>query len=326
VESSSDQAEAVQFDGQVAVVTGAGRGIGREVALLLAARGAAVVVNDIGVAADESRYGAQDRGAGVADSVVAEILNSSGRALANTDDVADPVGATRIVKNALSVFGRLDIVVNNAGVIVTGSVEELTLADVNRCFGVHVGGAFNMSRAAWPHFRSGGHGRILNMCSVEGMVFGNAAMLAYDTAKGAMGGLTRSLAAEGRAYGITANGMLPGASTRGLRSVLAGIPVPSEIDLSPSLVAPAACWLVSRECTASGRFYAAAAGRMGIVNTALSEGYQSARPADFSVEQVRDNWAAIESDAPALVPASAADFNAWRLEIFRRRAALPSTG
>jgi len=312
----------LRFDGRVAAVTGAGRGLGREFALLLARRGAAVVVNDIGQSSDSSRYTGDTGPANAADEVVAQIRALGGTAVANTADVSSPDSARTIIDDAISSFGQIDIVINNAGVVITAPFADLTPADIDRCFGVHVRGSFLVSHAAWPHMTKAGRGRILNIVSVDGVLFGNRQHAAYDAAKGGLAGLTRAMAAEGRDLGISVNGLLPGAMTRGHASVDPSLSPHKLIDMRPELVAPAAAFLVHEQCPVSGRFYAASSGRMGRVFTAAAEGFQD-KPDDVSLESIRDHWDVIDAPERFVVPDRTQDFNQMRTRVFR--AVLPET-
>jgi NAD(P)-dependent dehydrogenase (short-subunit alcohol dehydrogenase family) len=307
----------MRFDGRVAVVTGAGRGLGREFALLLARRGAAVVVNDIGQSSDASRYTADSGPVNVADEVAAEIRALGGSAVANTADVSGPDSARTIIDDAIGSFGRIDIVINNAGVVITRLFADLTPADIDKSLGVHVRGSFLISQAAWPHMTQAGYGRILNVVSVDGVLIGNYQHAAYDAAKGGLAGLTRAMAMDGRDLGISVNGLLPGGLTRGHMSVDPSLSPHELIDMRPALVAPAAAFLVHEECPVSGRFYAASSGRMGRIFTAAAEGLQD-KPDDFSMESVRDHWDVIDAPENFVVPDRTQDFNEMRTRAFRR--------
>ena len=322
-------ASEVRFDGQVAIVTGAGRGIGREFARLFASRGASVVVNDIGVSSDVSRYVAlgndyaelrQDAmSESVADEVVAELTANGGSALANRADVSDPDAAATIVSEAIDAFGRVDIVVNNAGVVPQGAFEDVTFDDMMRAISVHAGGVFNVTRAAWPHFRKQEYGRVVNICSSEGLLAGSNGFSLYGAAKGAVVGLTRSLSAEGAPLGISINGLLPAAMTRGNASVNPGYKRVEEIDKSPRFVAPAVCWLAHSTCDVTGQFFDASAGSMRSVYISAAEGYQHDNLDEFSIESLRDNWDEVLAREPAVVPSGWAELNELRAALYRRR-------
>jgi NAD(P)-dependent dehydrogenase (short-subunit alcohol dehydrogenase family) len=311
--------QTVSFADRVAIVTGAGRGLGREFAKLLAARGASVVVNDIGNSADSDRYigGPVDSGSigDPADSVVEEIRVEGGSAILNRANVTDSAGVMELMDAAMTEWGRIDIVINNAGIVLTAPFLDLTSEMFSQCFEVHVLGSFNVSHAVWNQMAKQEYGRILNVCSIDGVVVGNLGLAAYDAAKGGLAGLTRSMAVEGSALGIKVNGLLPGAHTRGSVSTSKDFKPASSVDMSPSLVAPGACWLVHEDCAESGSFFTCSSGRMGTVFTGLGEGHQ-ALPAEFTLEQVRDHWTSISSNAPYVVPRTTADYNEFRTRSF----------
>jgi NAD(P)-dependent dehydrogenase (short-subunit alcohol dehydrogenase family) len=307
-------AGALRFDGKVAVVTGAGRGLGREFAFELASRGASVVVNDIAKAQEEG-----DAGFLAAD-VVKTIQANGGRAKANTASVAETAGAHSIVDTALHEFGRIDIVINNAGCLLLSPFETMPIEDLVTTFNVHVRGAFQITQRAWPHMRKQGGGHVLNVASVGGNVFGNMNHAAYDTAKGALSGLTRTLALEGKEHGIKVNGLFPGAFTgmvkRAISSVDQSISPNLEIDMRPELVAPTACWLVHEACGLTGAFFASSSGRLGRVFPGVAAGFQD-RPERFSMERIRENRERAHSMEPFVSPATTQDFNKWRIGIFQ---------
>ena len=315
-----DDRQLLRFDGRVAVVTGAGRGLGREFALLLARRGSAVVVNDIGRSMDQERYDASaDTITQVAQQVVDEIKASGGSAVASTADVSDPAAAESIVTTAVDAFGGVDIVINNAGILPHASVEELTPEQFMATLAVHVGGAFHVSRAAWPHFRRHGYGRIVNVCSSIGVVYGADNYAAYGSAKGGLMGLTRVSACEGAQHGILVNGLLPNAATRGRASVTQALQS-SRVgnDRSAELVAHAAAWLAHDQCSASGEFFAAKSGSMREVFVSVAEGFQAKRPEEFSLELIQENWSTIRDRLPALSPTDAIQYNEYRQAVFDR--------
>ncbi len=305
----------VSYAGRVAIVTGAGRGLGREFALLLASRGASVVVNDIGSSADSDRYAGGAIDSDVVDpaaAVVDEILSAGGSALANRADVTDAASVAVLVEETIDEWGRVDIVINNAGIVLTAPFLDLTPEAFKKCFDVHVVGAFNVSRAAWKHMLTQGYGRILNVCSTNGVVFGIPGSAAYDAAKSGLAGLTRNMAVEADGSGINVNGLLPGGLTRAMASTSV---VKPSIDLRPSLVAPGACWLVHEDCADSGSFFTCSSGRMGTVFAGLAEGHQ-AKPEEFTLERVREHWNSISSDRPFTVPRVIADYQDFRTRSF----------
>lgn len=309
----------LRFDGKVAVVTGAGRGLGREFALALAARGAAVVVNDIGSSVDVQRYGAA-AAADPAAEVVEIITARGGKARANRASVADPDGAASIVNDALSSFGGIDIVINNAGCLILDEFEKLSVDALMTTLEVHVKGAFQVSQRAWTPMRKQGGGRILNVASLGGNVIGSMHHAAYDAAKGGLSGLTRSMAMEGEQYGISVNGLFPGAKTRMLNKAVASvdqsISPETSIDFGPELVAPAACWLVHDECGLNGAFFHSSSGRIGRVFAGVAAGFQD-DPTLFSPERIRDNRERAHSYEPYISPRTIQEFNKFRIGMFR---------
>ena len=249
---------------------------------------------------DAADFGTDALAANVADIVADEIRSAGGSAESDTSDVSRQETAASIITTAVSRFGRVDIVINNAGVVPHAPFEESSLDDLHMALNVHVGGSFNVTRAAWPIMREQGFGRVLNVCSIEGVLVGNAGFAAYAAAKGGMMGLTRSLAAEGAPLGIGVNGLLPGATTRGNVSVTTGYTRNTTIDRSPELVAPIAAWLVHPDCTVSGQFFAATAGSVRSVFVSAALGYQSADPPDVTIEVIRDHWNEIQSHQGAI--------------------------
>jgi NAD(P)-dependent dehydrogenase (short-subunit alcohol dehydrogenase family) len=279
-----------RFDGRVAVVTGAGRGIGRAYALLLAERGASVVVNDLGGAVDGT--GADS---GPASSVAAEIEAAGGLAVADGSDVASVDGAEAVVAAAVERFGRLDVLVNNAGIIRWAGFPEADEENLASHLAVHTVGSFNTARAAWPHMCAAGYGRIV-MTTSSGM-FGLPTNVSYATAKAAVVGLTRSLAVAGAKQGIKVNLIAPAAMTR-----MAGDDGESPA-MAAELVAPMAAFLAHEDCPVTGEMYAAGAGRFARMFIAMTPGYVHAGPG-VSVEDVAAHWSAINDEAGYTVPAN----------------------
>ncbi len=305
-----------RFDGRVAIVTGAGRGIGRAYARLLAARGAQVVVNDLGAST-----GGTGKDAAPADDAVAEIVAAGGGAVADTSDVATPAGADALVASTIERYGRLDILVNNAGIIRWAGMPEVDGENLDRHLAVHVGGSFHTARAAWPHMAEAGYGRIVNTTSAG--VFGLPNNTSYATAKGGVIGLTRSLSLAGAEHGITANMIAPAAMTR-----MAGRggdePTP---EMSPDLVAPMVALLAHEDCPVSGEIYAAGSGRFTRLFIAQTAGYvhpgtpgpagaagtpgpAGAAGSAPTIEDVADNWAAINDETGYGVPTDLMDWSA----------------
>jgi NAD(P)-dependent dehydrogenase (short-subunit alcohol dehydrogenase family) len=285
--------EPLSFEGRVAVVTGAGGGIGRAHALTLASRGAKVVVNDRGVSLEGRKLPTTPGTA-----VVAEIENAGGSAVLSTDSVSDVDGASAIVRLAVDAFGRLDIVINNAGIFHYADVENVTLPRFQDMLDVHVLGPFLVTQAAWPHFRQQGYGRVLMTCSSAGL-FGLNAGVHYSAAKAALVGLTRSLASEGAGCGIQVNAIAPGASTRSSQDALRG-PFLEWFStyFTPASVAAPAAWLVHESCPDSGQIYAVQGGRVARVTIGEGPGYFALA---LTPEAVRDNQELVRREDGAVV-------------------------
>jgi NAD(P)-dependent dehydrogenase (short-subunit alcohol dehydrogenase family) len=292
------------FEGRVAVVTGAGRGIGRAYALLLADRGASVVVNDLG-----GSMGGVGADAGVASTVAAEIVAAGGAAFGNDSDVATSDGAGALVEAAVEQFGRLDILINNAGIIRWAGPLDADEDNLANHLAVHTIGSFNTTRAAWPHMIDQGYGRIV-MTTSSG-VFGLPTNLSYATAKGGVIGLTRSLNTAGAAHGIKINMIAPAAYTRmaGQRDDGTGSPGSDAMatQMAPDLVAPMVAFLAHEACPVSGEIYTAGAGRFARLFIASTEGYVHPTPAP-TMEDVAQHWATINDETGYFVPA---DLMGW---------------
>jgi NAD(P)-dependent dehydrogenase (short-subunit alcohol dehydrogenase family) len=286
------------FEGRVAIVTGAGRGIGRAYALLLASRGAGVVVNDLG----GSIKGAGSDGA-VASAVAAEIKAAGGAALADEHDVASAEGAEALVAAAFDRFGRLDILINNAGIMQWGGLPDVDAETVQRHLAVHVLGSFNTTRAAWPTMVDQGYGRIV-MTTSSG-VFGLPKNLSYATAKGGVIGLTRSIATMSEALGIKVNLIAPAAMTR-----MAG-PDADENDtaspMAPGQVAPLVAFLAHEDCPVNGELFTAGAGRFARIFIASTPGYVAT---SATIEDVAEHWDEIVSEEGYVVPRDLPDWSA----------------
>ena len=245
----------MSFDGKVAIITGAGGGLGKEHALILAGLGAKVVVNDLG--------GSVDGGGGsdAADAVVEEIRAAGGEAVANKDSVSDREGAKRIVETAVNTYGTVDILINNAGILRDKSFKKMTLDDWDIVIDVHLNGSAYVTWHAWPIMYEKNYGRILFTSSVSG-ILGSFGQANYGAAKMGMVGLMNNLSREGASHNVRVNCLSPGADTR----MTASIPgrdfdpsAPSETN-HPKLVSPAAIYLVSEDAP-NGRIIQAAGGR-----------------------------------------------------------------
>jgi NAD(P)-dependent dehydrogenase (short-subunit alcohol dehydrogenase family) len=254
----------LRFDGRVAVVTGAGRGVGRAHALLLASRGAAVVVNDVGF----ERIDGGARGSGPADEVVGEISASGGRAAANHEDIATAAGARRLVEQALDSFGRLDVAINNAGTNGPRPFGEMTEEEFDFMIRNHLSSSFHVAQAAWPRMAAAGYGRLV-LTTSGAAFFGIPGMAHYCAAKGAVYGLMRSLALEAPA-GVQVNGFWPSAATRMVGE--GELRERMERSMPPRLAAPVAVWLAHETCPLNGEVLHGGSGRASRVFVAETKG------------------------------------------------------
>jgi NAD(P)-dependent dehydrogenase (short-subunit alcohol dehydrogenase family) len=280
----------LRFDGRVAVITGGGRGLGRAYALLLASRGAKVVVNDPGVsmagdATDE----------GPADAVVREIAAAGGEAAANTDSVATPEGGRAIVQTALDRFGRIDILIHSAGNVRKGLIRDISYEDFESVLSVHLRGAFHVVKAAHPLMCDQGYGRIILTGSINGL-YGKATSVNYGTAKAGLVGLSHTAAIEGAEHGVTSNVIAPAAVTR----MSAGIDTSKFPPMEPEMVAPMVAWLAHESCAVTGEILVAMGGRMARAYLCESPG---AFQKEWTVEDVAARADEIRSTAdPVIFP------------------------
>ena len=265
--------EKLRFDSKVAVITGAGRGLGREYALLLASRGAHVVVNDFGVAISDTDDTGEAPPTNPADDVVAEIRAAGGEAVADHNTVATTEGGEAIVAAALDAFGRLDICVNNAGQVRMQPFSTFPDEHIATVISTQLLGTLNVGRAAWRAMEANGGGRIINVSSGAGYG-GFERSSVYSMAKAGVIGLTIAMAAEGAPLGINVNVIAPYAKTR-LGTGFGPIPWSEELAewLHPRKVAPLIAWLAHESCDATGKCYAVGAGHVAQVAFAVNEGF-----------------------------------------------------
>ncbi|CAB4697929.1 MAG: SDR family NAD(P)-dependent oxidoreductase [Actinobacteria bacterium] len=295
----------VGFDGKVAIITGAGGGLGRQHALLLARRGALVVVNDLGGAVDGT-----GENASAAQKVVDEIKAAGGEAVADHNSVATPEGGAAIVQTAIDTYGKVDIVINNAGILRDKAFHNMGPDLMNPVFDVHLKGAFHVTQPAFVKMREQGYGRIISTSSAAG-VFGNFGQTNYGAAKMGLVGFTRVLAVEGARYNIKANAIAPLALTRMTENIMAG----GLADvLQPGLVSPIVAYLASEECPVSGNIYSVGGGRVAEVFIGETQGYHKS---DLTLEDVRDNFDQIRNRDGYAVPMGLAEETALFLPFFK---------
>jgi NAD(P)-dependent dehydrogenase (short-subunit alcohol dehydrogenase family) len=267
------RADPLRYDGRVAVVTGAGSGLGREYARLLASRGARVLVSNRAVETSS--------GPSPAELVAAQIRGAGGDAIADNHCVESASAGQAIVDHALSAFGRLDILINNAGGVADKSFRNMTAETFEHVIDVHLLGAFYLASPAWAVMRDQGYGRILNVTSAAGLL-GNFGQSNYGAAKMGLVGLTKVLGVEGRKHNIHVNALAPMARTKMTDSLL-----DEGVHLDPGQVAPVACYLVHESCPATGEIYSAGGGRVARYFIGLTRGYYQH---DLDIESVRDHF------------------------------------
>jgi NAD(P)-dependent dehydrogenase (short-subunit alcohol dehydrogenase family) len=277
-------------EGRVIAVTGAGGGLGREYALLLAASGAKVVVNDLGGLRDGT-----GAGTAMADDVVEEITKVGGEAVAHYESIAAEEGAESLVQTALDAFGSIDGVVNNAGILRDQAFHKMTPDGWESVLRVHLFGSYYVTRAAWPHFREQGHGRVVVATSTSGL-FGNFGQANYSAAKNGLVGLINTLAIEGAKYHIMANAVAPIASTR----MTADVAPPEILDMiPPDQVAPIVGYLLSDECTDTGMTFVVGGGQAHRVALFQNEGITFDHP--LSIAEVAARWSEVTDMSKAVI-------------------------
>ena len=292
----------IDFSEQVAIVTGAGRGLGRLYAIELARRGAAVVINDLGGSMDG--HGADP---GVADQVVAEIERAGGVAVASHDSVDSPEGGASIVRTAVENFGRLDAVVSNAGIFNSIPFEELSAEDWRHMLRVHLDGGFYLSQPAYRVMKSQGYGRFVFISSSGGM-FGQPLEAHYAAAKAGLVGLANVIAIEGAGHGIRANTVLPFGYSRMVTDTGGDAKALEETGflkvIRPELVVPIVVFLASRACELSHQNYSACAGRFARVFVGLGDGWLAEADSQPTADDIADHLPEISATEPFSVPAS----------------------
>jgi NAD(P)-dependent dehydrogenase (short-subunit alcohol dehydrogenase family) len=272
----------LRFDGRVAIITGAGGGLGRSHALELARRGAHVLVNDLGGALDGSGSSAS-----AAQRVVDEITSLGGSAAPNHDSVATPEGGQAIVQAAIDAFGRVDVLVNNAGILRDKAFHKMDPAMIDTVIDVHLKGALYVSQPAFGLMREQGYGRIVNTSSASGL-FGNFGQANYGAAKAGLAGLTRVLALEGASCGIRVNAIAPIAATRMTAEILGDLAAL----VSPDRVSPLVAYLAHEECSVSGNVYSVAGGRIARIFVAETDGVLLT---DNTAEAIREQLSEIDA-------------------------------
>ncbi len=287
----------IRFDGRVAVITGAGGGLGKTYALELAKRGAQVVVNDLGGSADGS-----GKSTSMADQTVDEIKKAGGQAVSNYSSVATPEGGEAIVKTALDAFGRVDVVINNAGILRDKSFVKLEAPDLEIVLDVHLKGAFFVSQPAFRVMKDQGYGRFLFTASAAG-IFGNFGQTNYGAAKMGLVGLSNVLAVEGAKNNIKSNVIAPIAKTRLTENLLG----PMASNLEPTTVTPLACYLVSEACELSHEVFSVGGGRFARIFVGLTPGWFAGKGKSVSLEDVRDHIGQISEEKGYVVPKSIGD-------------------
>jgi NAD(P)-dependent dehydrogenase (short-subunit alcohol dehydrogenase family) len=303
--------QAYRFDGRTAIITGAGGkpGLGRAHALLLASRGAKVVVNDIGARNDSRGY----TSVASAEAVVDEIRAAGGTAVADTSSVATEQGAATLVQTALDAFGAVDIVINNAAVTAMAPFEVMTSRDIERHIQVNLMGPIWVCRAAWPHMKRRGYGRIVNVGS--GAMTGLDHFVAYGVSKGGLYSLTRGLAIEGRESGIKVNQIHPWAHTRMLASIQeedSVLLVQAREHAPAELVSPAVALLCHERCPVTGEVIAAGGGHVSRAFVAETKGLSFPQ---LTIEALAERWEEVVDEAVAsAAPLAESNVASWKVK------------
>lgn len=287
----------IRFDGRVAVITGAGGGLGRTYALEFARRGARIVVNDLGGQADGT-----GKGSSMADAVVDEIKAAGGEATANYDSVATPEGGEAIIQSAVDAFGRVDVVVNNAGILRDRSFVKLSPDELELVLDVHLKGAFFVSQPAFRLMKDQRYGRFVFTSSAAGLL-GNFGQTNYGAAKMGLVGLMHVLSVEGGKYDIKCNAIAPTARTRMTEELLG--PIAEFLD--PETVTPLVTYLCSEECEFTHEIYSVGGGRFARIFLGLTPGWVAGKAKVVQAEEVRDHMGQIRDTSEYVIPTSIGD-------------------
>ena len=287
----------IRFDGRVAVITGAGGGLGKTYALEFARRGARIVVNDLGGKADGT-----GKGSSMADAVVDEIKAAGGEAVANYDSVATPEGGEGIIQSAVDAFGRVDVVVNNAGILRDRSFVKLSPEELELVLDVHLKGAFFVSQPAFRLMKDQRYGRFVFTSSAAGLL-GNFGQTNYGAAKMGLVGLMHVLSVEGGKYDIKCNAIAPTARTRMTEELLG--PIAEFLD--PETVTPLVTYLCSEECEFTHEIYSVGGGRFARIFLGLTPGWVAGKAKVVQAEEVRDHMGQIRDTSEYVIPTSIGD-------------------
>jgi NAD(P)-dependent dehydrogenase (short-subunit alcohol dehydrogenase family) len=284
----------IRFDGRVAVITGAGGGLGKTYAVELARRGASIVVNDLGGKTDGTGGGHS-----MADTTVKEIIEAGGKAVANYDSVATPEGGKGIIQTAIDNFGKVDILINNAGILRDKSFLKLEPKDLDAVLDVHLRGAFFVTQPAFASMKEQGYGRIVMASSGAG-IFGNFGQTNYGAAKMGLVGLMNVLAVEGAKYNIKVNAIAPVAKTRLLGELLG----PMGDKIQPEYVTPLVTYLVSERCELTHEIFDVGAGRYARIFVGMAKGWTAPKGGIPSAEDIFDHIDVIRDQEGYIVPDS----------------------
>jgi len=299
----------IRYDGRVAIVTGAGGGLGRTYALMLASRGASVVVNDLGGKPDGTGGSTS-----MADEVVKEIEEAGGKAVANYDSVGTPEGGESIVKSALDAFGKVDILVNNAGILRDKTFAKLDPKDLEAVLDVHLKGGFFVTQPAFRNMKENSYGRIVFAASGAG-IFGNFGQSNYGAAKMGLVGLSNVLAVEGAKNNIKSNVIAPIAKTRLTEQLLGGL----ADALDPEYVTPLVSYLCSEDCELTHEIFDIGGGRVARIFVGLGQGWTAPKGEIPSVEEIRDHMDEIRNTSEFTIPDSIAGETQAIVEALKKR-------